>query len=71
MTVVTTTDPVSAEAWPSPLLAWWSLLVFFIVAVLSYSDRLVLSLLVDPIRADLKLVDTEVALVQGLAFALI
>lgn len=71
MSAVTATDRAPDGAWPSPLLAWWSLLVFFIVAVLSYSDRLVLSLLVDPIRADLKLLDTEVALVQGLAFALI
>ncbi len=71
MSVLTATGQAPASAWPSPLLAWWSLLVFFIVAVLSYSDRLVLSLLVDPIRADLKLLDTEVALVQGLAFALI
>lgn len=57
--------------WPSPVLAWWTIVVFFAVAVISYSDRLVLSLLVDPIRADLRLGDTQVALVQGLAFALI
>ncbi len=71
MSAVTLNNQTPDGAWPSKLLAWWTLLVFFIVAVLSYSDRLVLSLLVDPIRADLKLLDTEVALVQGLAFAMI
>lgn len=61
----------TGHRWPSPAVAWWSILVFFIVAVISYSDRLVLSLLVDPIRRDLKFGDTEVALIQGLAFALV
>ena len=61
----------SDDAWPAPAIAWWTIAVFFVVAVVSYSDRLVLSLLVDPIRADLLLSDTQVALVQGLAFALI
>lgn len=60
-----------SHQWPSPLVAWWTIFVFFVVAVISYSDRLVLSLLVDPIRADLDLRDTEVALIQGLAFALV
>ncbi|WP_374571252.1 MFS transporter [Phenylobacterium sp.] len=60
-----------AAAWPSARRAWWTIAVFFVVAVLSYSDRLVLSLLVDPVRADLHLSDTQVSLVQGLAFAMI
>lgn len=60
-----------SHQWSSPLVAWWTIFVFFVVAVVSYSDRLVLSLLVDPIRADLHLRDTEVALIQGLAFALV
>ncbi|HVK82384.1 MAG TPA: MFS transporter [Verrucomicrobiae bacterium] len=60
---------VSAIPWPSPARAWWMIFVFFVVAVLSYSDRLVLSLLVDPIRADLGLSDTEIGIVGGLAFA--
>lgn len=61
----------AAIRWPSPGRAWWMIFVFFIVAVLSYSDRLVLSLLVDPIRADLGLSDTQIGVVQGLAFAMI
>ena len=45
--------------------------MFCIAAVLSYSDRLVLSLLVDPLRADLHLSDFDVGLLQGVAFSLI
>ena len=45
--------------------------VFCIAAILSYSDRQILSLLVDPIRADLHATDVQIGLLQGAAFALI
>ncbi|HZZ70177.1 MAG TPA: MFS transporter [Phenylobacterium sp.] len=45
--------------------------MFCIAAILSYSDRQILSLLVDPIRADLHITDVQVGLLQGAAFALI
>ena len=59
------------RAWPSALPAWWAVTVFTLCAVLSYTDRQILSLLVDPIRTDLHISDTQVSLLQGLAFALI
>ncbi|GIL38942.1 MFS transporter [Roseiterribacter gracilis] len=40
-------------------------------AVVSYTDRLILNLLVDPIRADLGISDTQVSLLQGAAFAVL
>lgn len=57
--------------WPSPVRAWFAVIVFSVAAVLSYTDRQILSLLVDPIRAALDISDTQVSLLQGLAFALI
>lgn len=60
-----------ARAWPSPVRAWWMMAVFFLAAILSYTDRLIFSLLVDPLRADIHVSDTQVSLLQGLAFALI
>jgi MFS family permease len=45
--------------------------VFFAAAILSYTDRFILSLLVDPIRAELHVSDTQIGLLQGLAFALV
>ncbi|HVK82328.1 MAG TPA: MFS transporter [Verrucomicrobiae bacterium] len=57
--------------WPSPLRAWWVLVVFFITAIVYYTDRLILNLLVDPIRAELLLSDTQISLLQGVAFALV
>ncbi|HEX3889154.1 MAG TPA: MFS transporter [Phenylobacterium sp.] len=62
---------VGEEPWPSSSRAWWAVGVFCIAAILSYSDRQILSLLVDPIRADLHITDVQVGLLQGAAFALI
>lgn len=45
--------------------------VFFLAALISYSDRLILSVLVDPLRASLGLSDSDVGLLQGPAFTLV
>ena len=58
-------------AWPAPSQAWFALMTFCVTAVLSYTDRHILSLLVDPLRASFQLSDTQVSLLQGIAFALI
>jgi len=69
-------NDVSAPApgeppWPPATRGWWAVGVFCIAAILSYSDRQILSLLVDPIRADLHASDVQLGLLQGAAFALI
>lgn len=57
--------------WPSARRAWWAVLVFFLAAMLSYTDRQILLILIDPVRGELALSDTQVGLLQGLAFALV
>ena len=37
---------------------------------LSYVDRMIVALLVEPLKADLGLSDTQISLLQGLAFAI-
>lgn len=59
------------QAWPRASHAWWALAIFALAAVLSYTDRQILTLLIDPVRADLAISDTQVSLLQGLAFVLI
>ncbi|HEY2358405.1 MAG TPA: MFS transporter [Phenylobacterium sp.] len=72
MTTADADHPAMGETpWPAPSRAWWAVGVFCIAAVLSYSDRQILSLLVDPIRADLHATDVQIGLLQGAAFALI
>ncbi len=64
--------PAAGEPpWPPASRGWWAVGVFCIAAILSYSDRQILSLLVDPIRADLHITDGQIGLLQGAAFSLI
>lgn len=60
-----------ADNWPSPARAWWVMFVLFITAIVYYTDRFILNLLVDPIRADLQITDTQVSLLQGVAFTFV
>lgn len=64
-------DADDGRPWPSPARAWWVIAVFFVAAILYYTDRFILNLLVDPIRADLHITDTQVSLLQGVAFGLV
>jgi MFS family permease len=63
-----------AESMPEhqPRLFPWILLgVLSLVYLCASIDRIVISLLVEPIKTDLGLTDTEISLLQGLAFALV
>ena len=62
---------VAAPPYPSARRAWTVVLILFVTAVLAYTDRQVLSLLVDPIKHDLHTDDTGMSLLLGLAFAMV
>ncbi len=63
-------NPSAAQiAWPSPARAWWSVAVLTFTYIVSFVDRTILSLLIEPIKADLSLNDTQIGLLQGMAFA--
>ena len=61
-------DP-GESSYPSARYAWYVLAIFFLAAILSYTDRLILNLLVDPIRDELQISETQISLLQGAAFA--
>ncbi len=64
--------PPGAEApYPGPGYAWTVVAILIGTAILSYTDRQVLSLLVDPIRRDLHIDDTRISLLLGTAFAVV
>jgi MFS family permease len=65
------TAPYGADGYPRPWRAWTVVLILTATAILSYTDRQVLSLLVDPLRGDLHISDTQVSLLLGTAFALV
>jgi MFS family permease len=62
---------VSADSHaPNERYGWYLVVVLMVCYTLSFVDRQILSLLVGPIKEDLKISDTAMGLLQGLAFAL-
>ena len=57
-------------AFRSDSYAWFVVFMLCLAAIISFIDRQIISLLVDPIKADLGISDTQVSLLQGFAFAL-
>lgn len=58
------------EAWPKPAYAWYVVVLLVLSYALGVVDRIVIGLLVNPIKEDLNLTDTQIGIIQGLAFAL-
>lgn len=58
------------QPWPPERVGWYAIGVLFVAYVFSFADRYVLSLLIQPIKADLGLSDTSVSLLHGFAFAI-
>lgn len=50
--------------------AWYTVILCMVAYIFSFVDRQVITLLIEPIRADLGITDTQFSLVTGLAFAL-
>lgn len=55
---------------PGRAYPWYALGVLILAYIFAFLDRQILNLLVEPIKRDLHLNDTQVSLLQGLAFAL-
>lgn len=55
--------------WSGSSRGWWATSVFFLLYVLSFVDRQMLNLLVEPIKQDLGISDFEISLLQGMTFA--
>jgi MFS family permease len=65
-----TSPSADQPTYPSPAYAWYVVVVLTMAYVVSFLDRQILALLVEPIREDLGLSDTQIGLLMGLAFAL-
>jgi MFS family permease len=55
---------------PRPAYAWYTVTLLTIVYIFSFIDRFILSLLVEPIKNDMNLTDTQIGLLLGPAFAI-
>ncbi len=61
----------SVSGYPSRRIAWYTVFVLMICYTLSYCDRQILAFLVGPMKQELHISDTEVGLLQGIAFVLV
>jgi MFS family permease len=60
----------TATPWPRSGLAWYAVVILVIAFVFSFIDRIIIAMLVEPLKQDLGLTDTQIGWLQGLAFAL-
>ena len=56
--------------YPAPSYAWYAAVILTLAHIVSFLDRQVLALLVEPIKRDLGISDTQMSLLLGLAFAI-
>lgn len=64
-------DPAQRDGdWPARGYAWYVVVVLTLAYTCSFIDRQVLSLLIEPIRRDLQINDTQVSLLGSLAFSI-
>ncbi|MBZ9936923.1 MFS transporter [Mesorhizobium sp. BR1-1-16] len=63
-------EPAQADE-RSSAAGWYAVTVLSLALLLSFTDRLVINLVVDPIRRELSLSDLQISLLQGAGFAVI
>jgi predicted MFS family arabinose efflux permease len=63
-----TVEPETAPTYSKAYLRW-ALFLFFLVSFFNYLDRFILSVLLEPIRLEFGLSDTQLGLLSGIAFA--
>lgn len=61
----------TSAAFPGRVQAWWMVAIFCIAGFVSYVDRMILSVLVEPVQRDLGIGDAQTSLLQGAAFAIV
>lgn len=66
-------DVVSTEnaaKYPRPLYAWYVTVLMMFFYVLSFMDRQIIAVMIEPIKADLSLSDVQISLLGGISFVL-
>jgi len=63
--------PAHQSLYPNPIYAWGMVILLTLAYILSFIDRYILGLLVEPIKADLGLTDTQIGLLMGPAFGVV
>ncbi|MET0308380.1 MAG: MFS transporter [Sphingomonas sp.] len=64
------TEEPREAGFPAPATAWGVVVLLLLAYIVAVMDRQILSLLVQPIRHDLGITDTQLSLLQGFAFVI-
>ncbi len=64
------TEPQEHEPYPNRGYAWYVVVILTLAYMVSFIDRQILALLIEPIKADMGLSDTQISLLMGLAFGI-
>ena len=59
-----------ARPYPKPTYAWYVVFLMMCFYVLSFMDRQIIAVLIDPIKVDLNLSDVQISLLGGLSFTI-
>lgn len=75
MTSLSDNEPISSvpkpeSSWPRPRDAWTMVIILAVTNAFSFADRLLVTLLAQPIKETYLLTDTQLGLLQGTAFGL-
>lgn len=70
MTVQATNPAVAGEPPKTGFYAWYVVIVLMLAQMCSFIDRMIMGLLVSPIRTSFNISDTQFSLLAGLAFAI-
>jgi MFS family permease len=60
-----------ARSYPTPRAAWTMVAMLTVAYIFSFTDRYILGLLIQPIKADLGFTDEQIGLILGPAFAIV
>jgi len=63
-------EKVPSDDYPNPAYSWYVVCILTIAYVFSFLDRQIMALLIEPIRADMEISDTQISLLLGLAFSI-
>ncbi|MBT6960110.1 MAG: MFS transporter, partial [Rhodospirillaceae bacterium] len=63
-------DGQESRPYPPTAYAWYVVVILTLAYVVSFIDRQIMALMVEPIRRDLDISDTQISLLLGLAFAI-
>lgn len=66
---VPTHTPTAEPPWPNSAYAWYVVILLMVLYMFSFIDRTIIVLMIEPIKRDLDLSDTQISLLYGFAFA--